>query len=343
MVLQTDTPESDPVLNEFPLPLRAKYYPLGFELELETNSEHVMAAAQQSWAAFRPSFSERPVHLSVGVLNTYGSERRMAPVVRSREHLLSTVAGSGDFAFCDMREGFGFAWLNSTTAADHAHLRYYYLEALVYSMLQSLYLTPLHAACVARDSRGLLLCGESEAGKSTLAYACARGGFTYVSDDATYLIRSSDQNKVIGNPHLVRLREPARQLFPELRAHPITLRAQGDRAIELATADHRQLVTAPHTSIHYVVFLNRQSSGPAELSRLPKERAVHWFEKLLCLGGREIRQAQANSLRRLLSCVVLEFRYSDLASAVAALQSLLRPSRRARAARAGSTVCQDNA
>ncbi|MDE3110603.1 MAG: aldolase [Acidobacteriota bacterium] len=310
---------------------------------METNSEHVIAAAQQSWGHFRPLFTERPVRLSIGVTKSCGNERPIAPVVRSRRHLLSTVAGSDDFACCDLREGFGFAWLNCNTAADHAHLRYYYLEALVYSMLQSLYLTPLHAACVARDGRGLLLCGESEAGKSTLAYACARSGFTYISDDATYLIRSSDQNKVIGNPHLVRLREPARELFSELSACPITLRAQGDRAMELATADFRDLVTASHASIDYIVFLNRQCSGPPELIRLPRQRVLHWFEKPLCLGDSEIQQAQTNSLRRLLSCVVFEFRYSDLACAVTALESLLSSPPPFRAARVRSTGYQGNA
>ncbi len=55
-------------------------------------------------------------------------------------------------------------------------------------------------------------------GKSSLAYACACRGWTYVSDDASSLLRSGTERKVIGNSRLFRFRPAAVDLFPELRA-----------------------------------------------------------------------------------------------------------------------------
>jgi hypothetical protein len=315
------------VFSDFKLPFHSTHYPLGFPLKLATNSDEVVLAAREGWGRFSKEFFEKPVELDVGVLQLNDDTRRPVRMVRSRRHLLSMVANPSDFACCDLRKGFGFAWLAPTTASNHAHVRYYYLEAMAYMLLQSLYLTPIHGACVALNGRGLLLCGDSEAGKSSLAYACARRGWVYVSDDASYLVRSSERNVVIGNRHVIRLRESGSQLFPELRDHPITVRAQGDRAIELVTAKQGDLITAPHTPIEYVIFLRRQETGSPKLAAFSKEKALWWLESSLCFGEAEVRAAQTASLRRLLSVEVLQFRYSQLDPAVAELKSLVNSGR----------------
>ena len=333
---------ADPVLSDFPLPLHGTYYPLGFPLELATNSADVLMAAQESWGQFREAFSQKPVQIRVGVLDRKGDSRLPVHVVRSQRHLLVTLGGTEDLAVCDMKQGFGFGWVTTATASNHAHLRYYFLEAMACTLLQALYLTPIHAACVALNGRGLLLCGDSEAGKSSLAYACARSGWTFISDDASYLLRGWKGKVVIGNPHLIRLRESAPMLFPELSAYPVILRAQGDRSIELATAAEPNLITAPHSRTDYIIFLNRQSNGPAVLSPFPREKAIGRLEAVLCFGEQELRQTQSASLHDLLGGEVLEFRYSDLNAAVAALKSLVGTVAAPRA-HAHSMGCQEDA
>jgi len=69
--------------------------------------------------------------------------------------------------------------------------RHYFLETLALTALDAIFFTPLHAACVSRAEVGTLLCGDSGAGKSSLAYACARRGWTLVSDDAVHLAPGS--------------------------------------------------------------------------------------------------------------------------------------------------------
>ncbi len=59
--------ESDPVRSMTELPLRALYFPLGFALEIHTNSPAVLAAAKQSWGLFQPKFSYPPLTLRLGV------------------------------------------------------------------------------------------------------------------------------------------------------------------------------------------------------------------------------------------------------------------------------------
>src|SRR5262249_37526302 len=50
----------------------------------------------------------------------------------------------------------------------------------------------LHAGCLARDGRAVLLAGTTGAGKSTLSLALARFGLDYLSDDLIFLGRRQD-------------------------------------------------------------------------------------------------------------------------------------------------------
>jgi hypothetical protein len=313
----------DPTLWDFELPLRAVYHPLGFSLELLTNSRAILAAAQQSWGNHRQHFHERPARLCVGVLEGDVKEMPPTPVVRGRSHLLTTTADAENFAVCDLREGFAYCWLNRTAAENTAYVRYHFLEANGLTLLEYLYTTPLHAACVEFNGRGVLLCGDSGAGKSSLAFACARRGWTFLSDDASSLVRKRKGRMVIGNPYQMRFRESAIELFPELKQRPVTTRATGKLAIELKTDTLDGITTGFETEVDHVVFLDRRPSGPPWLSTYPKAEARKWLEYVICYGEEEVREAQRASVGQLLAAEVLELHYSDLEWAVDRLEAMV--------------------
>ncbi len=149
----------------------------------------MLAAAEESWGALREVFSVPALKLRIALGEGSSGLCPPAPVYRGQRHLLSIVADSQNFAVCDREQGFAFAWINRDAAEHKAYLRYHFLEAIALTMLASSYVTPLHAACVEFAGQGVLLCGNSGAGKSSLAYACARAGWKYISDDASYLVR----------------------------------------------------------------------------------------------------------------------------------------------------------
>ena len=315
--------DQDPLLCRFELPLERAYYPFGFPVNIATNSEDVLRAADRNWGAFRQMFSTRPVHLRIGVLATDDEFRPVEPVLRCQGHLLIKVGTTADFAVCDMRQGLAFCWVSAATARNHAYLHAHYIEGTALWALHTDHLTPIHAACVSLNGKGILFCGESEAGKSSLAYACARNGWTFITDDLSELVRDWKTLSVLGNPHRFRLRESARALFSELHRVPITHRANGERAIELYTDAWPNFVTAPHARVDYILFLHRNPSFRASLVPFSREKALRWFEQVLVMGDDRFRTAQANSLRRLLSAEILEFRYSDMDSALGELTRLV--------------------
>ncbi len=312
----------DPIGCDFSLPLKGVFHPLGFTVEIATNCAEVLGAAEENWKLFHKVFPAPPVQLRIAVLDDGASQNLAPPTCRGQRNLVMFVAGAQDFAVCDLTSGFATCWLSASTVENGPYLRYHFLDAMALLLIEALYLTPIHAACVAFQGRGLLLCGDSGAGKSSLSFACARRGWTFVSDDASFLVRGGEGRVVVGDPHHLHFRESATELFTDLKSHRLAPRINGEIAIELATSKLSELLTAPQSSIDFLVFLNRGSSGPASLRPFPTERASASLEQVICYGEQHLRDAQKSSLRDLLRAEVLELRYSDLDSAVRCLEAL---------------------
>jgi hypothetical protein len=315
---------SDPLLYDFALPLRSTYYLLGFPIEIFTNSPLVLAAAEESWGMFRRIYSEPALQLRIGVLPGTSKELPVRPTSRGQRNLITQIADGENYAILDTRQGFAFAWLTQAAVEDRAYLRYHFLEGTSWNLLESLYLTSIHGACVELDGHGVLLCGDSGAGKSSLAYACARSGWKFLSDDSSCLIRKRPGRIVAGNPYQMRFRESVRTLFPELASQPSTLRATGEQAVELPTATRPEINTISESSIDYIVFLNRLEAPHESLTAFSVERALRWFEQVVCFGEPQVREAHLKDLQRLLTAQVFEMRYTEIESAIRMLESLVR-------------------
>jgi hypothetical protein len=320
--IAADPATADPVFSAFDLPLCRTFFPLGYPLIIETNSHDVLQAAEESWGGFECMFGQQPVRVCLGVTESHANCQLSEPVIRAREHLMSIVAGPENFMLCDFDRGFAFGWVTPSAAADRPWLRYHFLAGGGSTMAQQRAFAPLHGALVARNTTGVLLCGDSLAGKSTLAYACARAGWTYVSDDGAFLVRGRDDRYAIGDPHGIRFRTDAPDLFPELADHHPTVRPNGKLAIEARTRD-LGIFTAPGCVVDHVVFLDREHSGPASIHRCPEYLAQEYWAQYAFLGTREVQTAQRRCHRRLLHAGLWRMRYSDLGDAVPQLERLV--------------------
>jgi hypothetical protein len=315
---------ADPLLWDIELPLQRTYHPLGFSVEIQTNSPAVLAAAEESWGQFQKRFDNPPVHYAVTVLEGSSPDCPPLTVCRGRHDIGLLIADGENVAVMHPRQGRAYGWITQVVAENAAYLRYAFLEAVVPVLLEGQYLTSLHAACVELNGRGVLLCGDSGAGKSTLAFACARSGWGFLADDASRLLRQSEERIVIGNPHQMRFRESGAGLFPELKKHRVTRRSTGKVGIELATATLPQIRRICECPVDYLVFLNRGETGKPRLTGFPKNEAMQWLEQLNTWGGADLREARRVSFRKLLSAEIFELSYSGLTAAVERLETLVR-------------------
>jgi hypothetical protein len=302
----------DPVMAKMPLPLRDTFYPLGFPLEIETNCEEVLTAAAASWDGFVKLFDAPPMRLKVGVRAARSAECPPRPNCRIEQHLYTNIADAENFTVADLAQGVAKIWLTEAAVEHKAYLRYFFLEAAAYALLVTSHATPIHAACVERSGCGILLCGDSGAGKSSLAYACARTGWTYITDDGCLVVNHRKDRLVVGNCNEARFRPSASELFSELSGREVTQRMEvGKPSIELKMTELRNIATSPTTRVNHVVFLNRQEGIRQELVPFPTEVARYFMIQVL-ISPEPARSIQTEMIESLLSAGALELRYSDM-------------------------------
>jgi hypothetical protein len=314
--MQVSSP--DPLRHVFELPLRARLYPIGFPLELETNDERILAAARESWENVPQRFPTRPIQVRIGVLEGPGCEVPQRPEFRAQRHLVSIVSDASNFAVCDLNAAFAFGWLTAGAAEAAAWTRHYFLDAIAYCILTQLYVTGVHAACIAKAGRGILLCGPSGIGKSVLALACARAGWTFVTDDVAYLVRESHDRKVIGKPDRMKFLPSAAALFPELGGIEIGADPAGEPLIEVRTRD-LGLATASECTIDAIVSLRRPGGQNPRVRCTPRHDTLARLFAELPRFEDQVHEAHRVSLRRLLEAQTLELEYTNLDDAVRAL------------------------
>jgi len=303
--------------------LTARLFPLGFPLEIATNSEGVLDAAAETWGSYPEIFSAQPLRLRVAVATDGSTAVPPPPVCRGQQHLFMMISDAGNFAVGDYTSHLALCWLTPGALAGPGFLRFHFLEGLAYSMLAQSYLTMIHAACVSAGGRGVLLCGESGSGKSTLAFACASRGWDYIADDASSLVRGDRTRIVLGRPFHIRFRPSAAELFPELRERVVGRHRNGKPTIEVATAGLPGVKTAFQTRADFLVFLNRRSLASQGLVPLSKADALDRLLADLPLFDPAIREQQEAPCRDLMEAGTFELRYRDLDTAVSQLEALV--------------------
>lgn len=316
---------NDPLLTRVPLDYDATFFPYGFPVRIRSNSAITLEAAERSWSTYRQRYDSTPLDVRLLLSESDNPGRTEEPTFRSQGHLLSIVVDRENFATLDLEAGFAFGWATKATAANQEYFRQCLLDVMIYPLLEMRHLITLHAACVNYGQRGILLAGNSGAGKSSLSYACARRGWTFVSDDASAYRRVAHSPMVIGHPHKFRFREPVGELFPEFRGLKSSLRAYGKPTIEVRTQSMAEIRLAEESAIDAIVFLNRPAHDGKEpvLIALDAEEAWKrlsfsvWAVQIPAFGER------LAALERLLAVPIYEMRYQEFDPAIDLLQRLV--------------------
>jgi hypothetical protein len=316
--------------SDMELPLRRTFYPLGYAVEIVTNDVAVLDAAEDTFGHGRLTRRSALLQIFIGVSDDAADGGVAAcpppPTRRQFNHLYSMVADAENQALLDLNTLTNFVWINKTALSSGLYFRYNFLEKTVYLLLGSSVVTDLHAGCVSRNGRGVLLCGESGAGKSTLSYACARAGWTYTSDDTSYLINCRDEGaesrpRVIGHAHRARFRPSAAGLFPELEGCALTERMEGKPSLEVATAKLPIAETAAEATVHFIVYLRRSAAGTGSLVRLPEGTAMERMRDELYSAG-EVRARHEAILEAMSAVPAYELHYRELHHAIEQLELL---------------------
>lgn len=291
------------------LPHKGRFFPSGFPVEIFTTSRSVLDAAEESWGMETQLYSCAPLELRFVVGGADCGTLPPAPTWRAMGGTTVFASDAANFGICDRVTRAAQCWLEPAGVADRAWFRWYYLEAMAYTLITQCEAAAVHAACVALNGKGVLLCGRSGMGKSTLAYVCGRRGWTFVSDDGVLLPWKEPEGLVVGHPHRLRFRPEASTLFPELKNESVAARPNGKLDLELTTAGVPGFQTARQCVVHSIVFLCRGAEDAGELIPVPRNEAFIRMAGDTPLYDRPVMKHHALALRRLLRAPAFELRY----------------------------------
>lgn len=315
----------DPLLLHTELSHVGEYHPLGFTLRVATNSPLVLFAAEETWGKSKRLFPHAPLEMRVVVAGEQAASPLNEPAYRAQQNLFVVAVDNQNFGVCDIERGLIFAWMTPAAVTDPFY-RLQLLEWMVYFTIDHLYVAIIHAACVARNGRGLLLCGRSGAGKSCLTYACVKGGWTLIADDFCAPIRGRNDRMVIGRAERIRFRPEAVSLFPELAQLPIMPAPNRKPTLELRASDIPGAMTSVTCFAESVVFLERNGTNAANLSSIPIEEALARIESDQPRWGPAVADEQRLARLAILSHGAQVLRYSDFPGAIHQLNMLIAPS-----------------
>jgi len=305
---------------------RKIFYPRGFPVEVRTNSAEILSLFKEAWGIYRKKFNTEKILVDVVLVESNSTECPPAPVYRMTQPMLVFVADANNYSIIDLGANKTQITVSRAALKYPKYIHYFFLDSAASSHIATRYMTPVHAGCVALNRRGIMLCGDSGAGKSSLSYACARAGWTFITDDASYLLNEGTDRMVTGDCHHVRLRPTAAELFPEINGLKMTPRAAGKPSIEIATATMPHIDCSRTAKVDFIVFLNRHSGAPPELVSYRKDVARYFMRHVL-YGSAESLARQYEVIERLLAVDVLELRYTDMDWAISRLQKLVEEGR----------------
>lgn len=314
----------DPLSYRLPVMRLAAWYPLGCRVEIAANSADILHAADSVWRDYPTSSKPVSARLTVTVSSGHADLGLRLPPPRGQENLISIVDSAANFAVADLSRGFANICLSLNAAKDRRYLLEAFIEPLTYLMLGARHFAMVHASCVARNGQAVLLCGDSGAGKTCLAYMCARSGWEFVSGDATQIVRGSRTHDLVGRPCSIRFRPSARQLFPELEGLAVSARTSAGKVDLDCASKLLDISTALNATASYVVFLNRSMDAEtASFQEFDKQEAYAWLEQAVFYGDDQVRAEQRKTLSALLELPVLRLTYSSLGEAERLLRGLM--------------------
>jgi hypothetical protein len=292
MTRKTDTmiPDlfADPFGERSKIMARQQLQLLGARIQFESNSARLLRLVDSTYLGLPPHrLSAITPRLRVRLMLSPAERPRARR--RSEPAPLSMLAGPGflvgatdssNFFVLSPRERTALVTLSRQMLEFPYHTRYEFIEFAVFTLASRCQgLASLHAACIGKAGRGILLMGPSGSGKSTVTLHCLLQGLEILSEDAVFVAPQTMLATGVANFLHVRSdslrwlgksRDAAR-----IRRSPVIRRRSGVRKFEvdLRQAAYR-LAPAP-LKIAAVVFLSPQSAGHGPLLRsLPKSVAL---------------------------------------------------------------------
>jgi energy-coupling factor transporter ATP-binding protein EcfA2 len=272
---------ADPFGERSPMMARKNLQLLGARFRFESNSPQLMRLVDAAYAGLpRHRLSTDVPDLRIGlILRSHEQPRRSSRLEPPPLNMFSGARFFGgatdlsNFAVISQRDRAALVVVSREMLRFPYHTRYELIEFAVFTLAaRTQGLASLHAACVGRKGRGVLLMGPSGSGKSTVTLHCLLQGLDFLAEDSVFV--APDTMLATGVANFLHVRSDSMRWLTEgpdaaaIRKSPVIRRRSGVRKFEvdLRRGGHR-LAPSP-LKIVAVAFLSPQSAGNRPLLTL---------------------------------------------------------------------------
>jgi hypothetical protein len=271
-------PSADPFHERAPPPTAARMQLLGGDFDFVSGSPELRGIVDWAYAGLpRHALAHPAPRFTVQLTLAAAPRREPAPRLQmlAGGALLGAATAASDFVALSPGERSALIAVSRALLASRYHVRYELLEFAVFTLAaRAQCLVPLHAACAGRQGRGLLLIGDSGAGKSTMALACALAGMQMLAEDSVFV--TPDTLLATGVPNFLHVqRDTLRFVEGPTRAQllrsPRIRRRSGVTKLEVDLRRHGfHLAPAPLALVASVFLSSQHAPDHALLAPLPR-------------------------------------------------------------------------
>jgi hypothetical protein len=225
-----------------------------------------------------------------------------------------------DTLWFNLRSRTVYGTFSTAIVADRERWRAHIFPTLLGILAAAIDIVPVHAACLAQGSRGVLLTAPSGTGKSTLAVALGRRGYAFLSDEWTCLAADDAGIAAWSFPLPVKLLPDASRFFPELLEHHAGVSLNGEIAYEVSPEKCFGLSRQRSCKVACVVLLERSTEPGCDISPIGVEEAIeHLVMELEPLEGKltAYYEQQVELVHRLQDAACFRVRFNGHPDAVA--------------------------
>jgi hypothetical protein len=301
-------------------PLREHFLAAGAACELSTNSEVILEAARETFQPGARSASDTHFRLRLWVDGRLTSGPPWPkPYVRGLGNLIFAGFDRQNSLLVDRRSLRAIGRFSPAMGSDRKYWSLAILPLVISMFGGSIGSTEIHSGCVASNGSGLLLAGCSGSGKSTLAWALTRLGFSFLSDDRTYLSRNGREVLAWSTSPWLKLRPETATEFPELtRVDPSTL-PDGQRAYNFEPGRDFGVPRLKSCRPHWLIFLRRRQGVNFQVSPMPPAEAARELSNDLVAETPTVSKMQLDMIAQLAQRGSWRLHYSGGPSAVAGM------------------------